>query len=456
MLLVPLILVGVAWVIWTGSTRSAEALIAIVAVAAVAAVSLDAAAVILLLASMSLIQPFALGAGHTTLGSALACAAGLAALIGDSTGRHERATASSRSVFVWVAASGVWSVMIASQHNGLDLGASMRSLESLCAVVGAAVVILRDAHRRLWFSRALVLIMAAFCASYCVTFLLWLKDGFGSHVVGGISVRGYSVEPVYLPLTPTSGAALVHGRLIPRLLGPMREPGLFQAVLIWSLFMLARLRLPRRRLGALILVGILGTQSTAGLGILLVVYILTRVVLADSSGRVNPLRHFAGLAGLVIALYVVVFAPTIGIQAKQSINAASVDDRWTNTRAGLVTLVQAPLGRDYTDFPPNVGINMLAATTLVGAPGLAIGLLAFVRPMSRSGRRSDALSTGLPLFVTALFAEPVMDAPGVFVLLIAGLLPYVLDAASLAPADGAVSAVDAVLPRLEPAALARA
>ena len=203
-------------------------------------------------------------------------------------------------------------------------------------------------------------------------------------------------------------------------------------MLIWSFFMLRRLGLEGRRLGALLLIGVLATQSTAGLGFLLVVWILIRIGLVESS-RFGLLRQFGALLVLVGALYIAVFAPTIGLQAKQSINAASVDDRWTNTRAGLVTLVDAPLGRDYTNFPPNVGINMLAAATMVGAPGLALGFIVFLCPMLLSRRRTDALAAGLPLFLTALIAEPVMDAPAFFVLFMAGLAPYILSSAEPEP-----------------------
>ena len=224
-LILLVLLAGFGWLLLNDDIRAASGLVAVVAVCGLAAVAIDIAAVLLLMTAMALVQPFALGAGHTIIGSAIACAAGLIALISDATRSHERAEKSMKSVLVWVACSGLWTVAIASQHTGLDQSAATRSLEALTAVVGAGVLVLRNGGRRLWFARAVVLVMAGFCASYCLTFLLWLKDGFGSHVVGGITVRRYGTEPIYLPFTPTSGATMIHGHLIPRLLGPMRSLG---------------------------------------------------------------------------------------------------------------------------------------------------------------------------------------------------------------------------------------
>src|SRR4051812_40475207 len=123
------------------------------ALGGLAIASLDALAVLLLISSMTLVQPFALGAGHTTLGTAIACGAGLAAALADAGGEHERAGRAAKSVLLWTVMLGAWTAALAGQHPGLGVSLSQHNLEALAAVVGSAVLVTRSRVRRLWFCR---------------------------------------------------------------------------------------------------------------------------------------------------------------------------------------------------------------------------------------------------------------------------------------------------------------
>jgi hypothetical protein len=379
-------------------------------------------AVFALIAGMALLRPFALGERYTTIGLAVVVGAALLAAIADlEAGERLPLPRPARSLLVVSLLFAGWLLAVPLLHYTLSPSQYVKAAVSVMMALLAGAVVLRDRRRCEWFMRGVIAVCVLFCASFLVSLLLWTVSGFGTLQIGTFEVFGYGRLPVFFPLTPTSGATMVFRQRVPRLLGPLREPGLFQAFLVWSYFTVGRLQ-PRRLLRFLLLVGILGTQSTAGFGTFVMMLTVGWILDAERS-RWPAGRRLIGVLVVLGALWLAVVAPVFGIQAKQQINEVSITDRSSNTAVGLHAIIDSPLGSDSNslDTDHNAGINLLASTTLIGVPGLVLGLLVFLRPLWLRRRSVYAVTAVLPLALTALLAQPVMDAPSYYLLVLAAV-----------------------------------
>jgi hypothetical protein len=397
----------------------------------------------LVLGGIVLMRPSWLGQNYTPVGVALIVAAGLLAAFEDHlVGSRQSINRGSRSLVLWVGLFSVWLCVIPAIHTGASLD-YVRSALYVMLTMFAGVLVLRDPSRASKVARAVVWLSVAFCVSFAVTLLWWGINGPMSGELFRVPIPGYLVitpQPVYLPFTPTSSLAIIAGVPIPRLLGYMREPGLFQAVLLWSFFMVKPLAMRRRRLVyGLLLLGIAGTQSTAGFAIFLAVVLLTSFVVNEASRR-GPevmVRQLFGVVVAVFAGWVAFKAPILGIDAKQAINAGSISDRSTNAWAGLSSLGNYPFGQNlYGGSAVQFSsINLLASSILIGVPGLVFGLMAYFRPIFLAHNRVRAAKLLLPIGFTALIAQPVTGAPAFWLLCLTALC---LDQVQTAPEKPAV------------------
>jgi hypothetical protein len=201
----------------------------------------------------------------------------------------------------------------------------------------------------------------------------------------------------------------------------MREPSLYQSLLAWAFFMAPRIGLKRWPWRVLLLIGMLGTLSTGGLGVLVGVWLITYVIMR-AHGRKAMLRQLVGILAFGGAIWLATAAPVVGLSTKQVVNSASVNVRTTSTLAGLNSLIVSPFGSGSSS--PNAGINAISDATFIGIPGLLFALLAYGRPIRLSRERILTLSTALPLILASLITEPVLDAGTWWILILLSVLPY--------------------------------
>lgn len=404
------------------------ALFAAAATTVAALASPGRAAVACALSSMLLLQPAVAGAGHSRLGVAIMLLGALFSGLQDARRPGQRqASKGARALLIWLGLYALWTVVELGLHPGVQAAGFVTNSAILMLVcLPAAALILRDPWRRTRFVQGVILTMVAFAISAFVTMLLIGATGSAA-VVGHVTPRGYGPQEVLFPFTPVSGQRDILGRTVPRLLGPLREPGLCQMVFLWSFFMAPRVGMKNKWLSRALLFGVLATQSTTGFAILLVVYV-GRFILEAPRTRAFPLlAQYFGAFALAAAAYLAVIAPVVGVAAKQDINSASISDRYTNSLVGLNSLVTQPLGASAASDGRNVGINALSAIFFVGVPGIALVCFAYLRPAIAAGLGAKALISVMPIFITSLVAQPILDAEGAWTLVLASSLPYVFD-----------------------------
>jgi hypothetical protein len=370
-------------------------------------------------------RPFLFGERYAVVGVGLAFAAALAATVADRDG-DRRMDPAARALLAWLALQWAWLLVLPILHPSILLPDTAKGLVTVPAVVAAGCLVLRDQERRIQVARGIIAGVLICCASYVITAASWATTGVGSLVVTEIPASYEASDghaptyvPVHFPLTTVLSAVDYSGVVIPRFLGLGREPGVMACLIVWSIFTAHRLRM-RRRWTLLLLVGLAGTQSTAGFGVLLLVWVLAHVLVIPArylNTGLGAARQAVGVGLLFAAAYLAVWAPAFGLEAKREVNPASVSDRQDATVAGIHALIDAPFGTDPEDHEGRAGINVIAATTIVGTVGTTLAILTLVRPLMLSRDRRDSLGGGLTIIATVLFAQPLLQSTGFYLLL---------------------------------------
>jgi hypothetical protein len=365
---------------------------------------------------MPFVRPNLFGEQVPEVGFALLAAAALLSLVARQD--TPRVPAAVTPVVVCVGLAYLWLMIQAAATDPIALGRP--AVQGLVLTGGgllAVAIVLREPAARLALGRAFVLVVAAFCASYVVTALIWAVAGVGSGVLVSLPIGTAGIEPVYLPLTPSVGEQAVLGTVFPRFTGLGREPGWMAMYCAAAYFLSDRVGLRRRRLKLLIVVGLVGCISTAGFGVFVVAWAY-HVFLRDRGTGISIagfLRHVSGVVATVLAAWVAITAPVLGLAAKSTQNATSLDERQLATEAGLRALSTSPLGGTPTEVQG--GINLISDIAVSGLPFVLLVCAAILLPILS---RRETPGTGnvviVIVFLTLITSQPAKDSTWAFAL----------------------------------------
>ncbi|GAB2832643.1 SGNH/GDSL hydrolase family protein [Microbacterium insulae] len=372
------------------------------------------AAVVLALAAFPLLRPSILGERFTEWGVALIAVAAFLVLV-QSRARPHLARAAI-VVIVLLTAAQAWAIFRVP-YNGIGLAATLTGTVTILLAVSAFALVLADADRARMLARGLLVGIAVMSVSSFVTLVMAIV---GAPVLLFTFPITADVEAsVYAPFTITSGAQWVFGIEIPRFTGLGREPGwmaMYAAVawFVWPHVFGRRLVVLR----AFLLVGIVATLSTAGFGVFVVVAAVELIVRPrNGAGLVWAyLRQVAGVALLVLAVWLAVAAPVVGLEAKATQNAASLSERNAATLDGLRALQSLSLGEESDSRIP--GVNLVAAVAETGWPYSLLIALAVLLPLAVTAQWRRAAAPVAVIFLTLLLAQPPGESTLVFVLVI--------------------------------------
>lgn len=313
--------------------------------------------------------------------------------------------------YLWLAIRG------AATDPTLEARPALQGLALTVLSLAAFAVVCRDPRTRLAIGRGFVLLVAGLCASYVVTALFWAVAGVGNGQIATIVYDTFGPQPVYFPFTPTVATQAVFGIELPRFAGIGREAGWMAMYCVIAYFLTEMVGLPSRRLKLVIVVGLIGTVSTAGFGVFVVVWAYHNF-LRDRGGisLINYFRQIGGIVAMAAALWLATTAPVLGLSAKSTQNAGSLDERRLATEAGVRALFESPLGGPATEVQG--GINLISDIGVSGLPFVVLVCVALLLPVisQRGARFGNAIV--LVVFLTMLTSQPAKDSTWAFGLVI--------------------------------------
>ena len=239
----------------------------------------------------------------------------------------------------------------------------------------------------------------------------------GSGVLVSLDIGTSGINPVYLPLTPTVGIQSVFGTVFPRFTGLGREPGWMAMYCAAAYFMADAVGLRGRLLKVLLVVGLIGCISTAGFGVFVVAWAY-HVFLRDRGTGISVgafVRQLSGVVATILAIWLAVTAPVLGLAAKTTQNVISLDERQLATEAGVRALFESPLGGAPTEVQG--GINLISDIAVSGLPFVLLVCGALLLPaLGRRGHRGSGNAVIVIVFLTLLTSQPAKDSTWAFAL----------------------------------------
>lgn len=283
------------------------------------------------------------------------------------------------------------------------------------------LILLRlDENKR--FFRCLCTIIALIGASSGITILLGSIFGYERLFITSFSVVGYEGEmldsgmragSIYFPFSMLYSKYTSGEIILMRFNGFFREAGIYQAV---ACFCIAYEYYTRRSKLVMLGAAVGALAAFSSLGILLLLMTAGVIFVMRIRGLLVKLI-FVALMGLVV-LPVTLYAPYIGLAAKQDTHGTSITDRTEAVSNVVETLAKYPFGSGlFSGQQANSGINLIAAIGQLGVIGFMLQVFMLSGWRVRRGRANAIkLLICLPLLITALVSQPIAGSPMMYVL----------------------------------------
>jgi len=258
--------------------------------------------------------------------------------------------------------------------------------------------------------------------SSIATYILILFIPDSELIIHTIEIKGYSngdsdfeTGVVLFPFT------MVYGKFTPgdfyllRVGGFFREAGIFQAI---SCFFLLYEFFHNKRVWLMIglAIGTILTFSTMGIASLF----LALAIIGYYSIKKQSLRALVFIALAAITIPTFIYAPYIGYAEKEKTHGESFSERSHSMSNGIEATSNNPLGYGVEIFrTQNSGINMIAAMGSTGVPGFL--LQAFILSGISRQKSWHRVAIFFPILITALFAQPLIGSPLIYILSMAAL-----------------------------------
>lgn len=294
-------------------------------------------------------------------------------------------------------------------------------ISALIVFVCYGLVLVQSEENKRFF-RFLCSVIAIIGMSSGITLFLGSIMGFERLFVTQISVAGYegamldsgvSTGSLYFPFSMLYSKFTSGDVELMRFNGFFREAGIYQAV---ACFCIAYEYYTRRSrlvmLGAI--VGAFAAFSTIGFLLLLITLGAIFIMRIRSLFAKLFLVFVLCLGAYPVALY----APYIGLEAKQDTHGASVTDRTLAMSNVWSVLGQHPFGSGlFSGREANTGINLVAATGQIGIVGFFLQFFMLSGWRQQRGRMGRLkLLICAPLLITALISQPIAGSPMMYIL----------------------------------------
>lgn len=282
--------------------------------------------------------------------------------------------------------------------------------------IGFSQIVIIDHDSIKKFSKLLIGICVFLSINYLVTYAIFILSSnlYITYVFNLATHTEYIYElKIMFPFSPVyNGTANIASLKMPRAIGMMREPGLYQMIILISYWLQDFYRFKYDLLvKSLLIFSLIVTFSTAGYALFLVTMIWK---IFNKSYKNRILYLFVGVPILMILIYFVIFSQSqFGILEK--FESKSGLSRIGASITSLELISQNPLfGIGFHVEPNNIeiGINYLGTVAQLGI----IGSLIFLTPsiytwMKIKDGPIQLINILFVIILTMLFAQPIYDKP---------------------------------------------
>ncbi len=381
----------------------------------------------LIMASM-FSRPALFGNNHPELGLVFSAIALFLHIVDQGAGRSLNASIPrhNRAVLISVAILWTYISLHAMLANSKHLDTVFYALIANVGLIFAFSIVLGDERTRIVFFRCFVVIMLVPIASYTVTLLLAQRYDLDALKLFRLDVKGYEDKGsgwIYFPITPIYSYLKFDGAVVLRLQDVFREAGIAQAFLAWAFFAADMLWKRRILIKIFLLAGIVATISTVGLAlapVLTILWVISNAkIFKNSRGFLKlTVLLISGVIALAGSYFIALNIPYIGLLDKANYASQSISDRETSSTNGIKELLDNPLGIGLYNIDDGTfaGINLIGASQFIGVAGCVLVLFAYFFPLTTSKNKLNYMLLIMPLFITGLTSQPLLNAPLIYVM----------------------------------------
>lgn len=302
-------------------------------------------------------------------------------------------------------------------NDAINVGFTIKAFISNVFIFGVFGYILSNKQINLLFFKTLVYIMSILGFSEIISTILIEFIGVESLVLFKISKYN-----ILFPFSLEYGVYTVPGvHVFHRFMEFFREPGLAQAFLSWALVYAYYFKFPKWIIIGII-IGIILTLSTIAIVNLLMVITLLYIVNGNVSIVKRLLRSSISIVFGIVIILIAYYLPAIGLKAKSETHGVSISDRTDNIIQGIQNMLDNPFGTGlYGTEETHSGINLIAMSDEIGLPALFFAIFIFFTPFLFRKVQNNYyyLVSIIPILFTSLVAQPILDAPLVYIFLFA-------------------------------------
>lgn len=328
------------------------------------------------------------------------------------------------SVFILFLYSTIQSVFM----NASNIDFMIKAMISNIIIVVVFSIILSNYKLNDKYFKSIINIFIILIISYLSTVFISIFIPLDLLKIGHIPLDGYSdtQHNIYFPLTHIYGIMNSRGHKLLRIGGFFRESGIFQLFLVWAFFSVERYYKKVNTIKFILFIGILSTFSTGGVFIFIIGLGIEQVLKANKKEMFK--KSILMIFISIVAIYILFYFPNIGLRDKMISHGTSIETRFNMTIRGAKLFFEYPFGigmyntMKFEDGRSNTGINLIASSYKLGIIGIVFLLLIYILPIiyiKDEKYKNNYLICILPILITIVFLQPIIDGPIIYILLLA-------------------------------------
>ena len=373
--------------------------------------------VFLLICSVFTMRPTALGQSFSAVSILIAIMAlFIFILIDNNSKKIFNKSNRNNLMFFWALIFWIYCGIQSLLSNSLNIEFALKSIVINVSILIVFYVILSKDNINYYFFKSIISILLVFCISYYITLILSFKVGLDNLYLFKINIESYlSSGSVYFPFTIEYNRTFVNGFSVIRSLTFFREAGITQMFYIWGFFV-SHIYFKRKKIVKIIMfLGVISCFSTAGFITFIFVYFINIFF------NIKKYKFNIIFAVGILIICTILFINTKGISIQDKA-VESINDRASAIIQTMEVLKDKPLfGVGYYSDNKNttMGINFISSIYMIGIVGAILYFMIFISAYIKCKNKITFILAILPIIITSLFAQPLIDAPLIYIFVLA-------------------------------------